>query len=88
MGTLINQPPRDYKTIDQHDVINEIKSIEEIADVTGFSVDQVIKVRSILEMKRRNSLYVANGDIFDEQIGGIGQLIEEFRRILIDLTTK
>lgn len=32
----------------------------------------------MLELQRKNNLYVANGDAFDEQLAGFGDLIKEY----------
>lgn len=60
------------------DVTNEIEEMKKIARSTGVSLDQVIQVRAILEQERRNNLYKTNGDVFDEQMAGIGELIGAF----------
>lgn len=57
------------------DVTNEIEEMKKIALSTDVSLDQVIQVRAILEQERRNNLYKTNGDVFDEQMAGIGELI-------------
>ena len=74
MGTLFNQPERGHQWVQPDDVTNEIEEMKKIARSTGVSLDQVIKVRAILEQERRNNLYKTNGDVFDEQMAGIGHL--------------
>jgi hypothetical protein len=37
----------------------------------------VISASRVLELKRQNELYVNNGDAFDEQIAGIGELLQK-----------
>lgn len=79
MGTLFNQSPRKYQhKCDANTIINEIETIKSIQTKTGLTYDQVIDTYNMLELRRKNDLYVANGDIFDEQMSGIGSLLESF----------
>lgn len=79
MGTLFNQQPRKYQhKNDINTIIDEIKKIKSIRDETGLTYDQVIETCNMLELRRKNDLYVANGDIFDEQMSGIGSLLDLF----------
>jgi hypothetical protein len=50
--------------------------MQEVAEAMAVSMDQVIKVAQILEMERGHDLYRANGDAWDEQIAGIGELLK------------
>lgn len=79
MGTLFNQSPRNYDRQESSKIIsNEIDMIKDISIKTGITVSEVIETCKMLEMRRKNNLYVHNGDAFDEQIAGIGELIVEF----------
>ena len=76
MGTLHSQPERDFKRVTQFDIEEKILRIQAVSKVTGISFDQALRVWELQEQIRRNDLFVANGDIWDEQIGGIGDAIE------------
>ena len=76
MGTLFNQPPRSsqrFKSVDVEELIDEVKRISRDKKV---SIDQVLKAMKILSLERRNELYTVNGDIFDEQMCGFGEIFE------------
>lgn len=87
MGTLFEQKPREFLHIDEKAIINEIETLKKIASKTKLSIDQVIKISEIKQLKRKNNLYVHNGDIHDEQMSGIGTLLEKidsrFERLAI-----
>ena len=79
MGTLFNQSPRDYCHVDRKkQIIEHIHYLKEIQKETGLSYEQVINTCNMLELRRKNDLYVKNGDAFDEQIAGIGELLKDF----------
>ena len=78
MGTLTDQPPRKHHRIDAEDVTDFIKEAKAIAKNQKVELSDVLEAYRILELKRKNTLYVTNGDIFDEQMAGLGKLIEEF----------
>jgi hypothetical protein len=75
MGTLFNQRERNYRQVNDEVVENYVEWAVRIAKVHKVSVRDVLYARHMLEESRRNDLYVANGDAFDEQIGGIGELL-------------
>ena len=78
MGTLFNQKERsDYATC-PNIVIWDIKEINDICKETGWTVENVLKLREIQEMERANNIYVANGDAHDEQMAGFGHLVKDF----------
>jgi hypothetical protein len=79
MGTLFNQAPRNYDRKESSKIIlDEIDMIKDMSLKTGLTVSEVIETCKMLELRRKNNLYVMNGDAFDEQIAGIGELIKEF----------
>lgn len=77
MGTLYEQPERDYRHVALHEVISDIKTIKTVAKEGGITFDQALRVFELMETKRRNDLFVDNGDIWDEQIAGIGMCIDK-----------
>ena len=42
----------------------------------------VLAAVGVLELRRQNDLYVDNGEVFDEQIGGIGRLLQQIIEVL------
>jgi hypothetical protein len=79
MGTLFHQEPRNWRSITESDIKEHIEMIKQLAKETKLTVDQVIKVEELLELERRNNLYVSNGDIHDEQMQGLGEILQEIR---------
>lgn len=77
MGTLQNPSPRDSKQVTKLGVIDLITEINSVAKETKLSFDQVFKVYELKERQRTNALYVSNGDNYDEQLAGFGELISE-----------
>lgn len=76
MGTLHSQPNRDYKQVDGDHVGAEILLIKRIAKQTDVTFDQALRVFELMEHRRRNNLFVSNGDAWDEQISGIGKALD------------
>lgn len=77
MGTLHSQPERKPLRITKDNIYDEIRDIKKISAVTDLSFDQVLSVYELLEIRRKNDLYLHNGDAFDEQISGIGSILEK-----------
>ncbi len=77
MGTLLDQPERNKMPTDLNTVQEFIADVNSICKKTGWSKDQVLKAFEMQERERRNNLYVANGNIFDEQMSGIGYLLKD-----------
>lgn len=77
MGTLFNQPKRKYQSISSDHLDSFIQDIASLSKKHGISVSDAIAAARVLELSRQNDLYVSNGDIFDEQIAGIGELLEK-----------
>ena len=78
MGTLKNQEPRKFQMVCENHIISEINSLKNIAKTTQTTYDQVIATCNMLELRRKNDLYVNNGDAFDEQMAGLGKILNEF----------
>lgn len=74
MGMLGNQDPRDHFHVDLDRFLAEVKVI---AKKHGVSIESFIEAKRVLEMDRRNSLAVQNGDYLDEQLGGFGDKLSE-----------
>ena len=82
MGTLFDQSPRNYKYVDITDVEKKLLELDALAARLGCELSEVIDVAKILEMERRNSLFADNGDVWDEQIGGIGEILQDIANIM------
>ncbi len=77
MGTLYSQTPRNYRDVEIADLDEFLSAALEISKKHKIPVADVIAASRVLQLKRTNDLYVANGDAFDEQIAGIGELLEK-----------
>ena len=82
MGTLHDQKPRNYKTVISQDAKDLIDEILDVAEATNVSFDEALRVYELLEQKRKTDCFVDNGDIWDEQISGIGQILERIATAL------
>jgi len=78
MGTLYNQSPRRYNLVECETVERHIEWAAEVAKKHKVPVSDIIEMKKVLEMERQITLSVYDGDAWDEQIGGIGDLIKEF----------
>jgi len=88
MGTLTEQPHRKYRVYDDEEVQTFIRQIKNTAKKNDLSVDQTLKVFELLEKERSNTIYVDNGNIWDEQIGGIGEIMQGIAHSLQELEGK
>lgn len=79
MGTLFDQLPRNYHDIDfERHVKADCEEIQKIAKKTKMSIAEVIEVYKINTINRLINCYVDNGNIFDEQMAGFGNLFKSF----------
>ncbi len=86
MGTLYDQPNRDYREVEaESDLEIVLKEMIRLSKEHGVSVADVIATANVMELKRRNNLFVDNGNIFDEQIAGIGQTLGSISSALENL---
>jgi sugar phosphate isomerase/epimerase len=69
MGTLYSQPVRNRY---EFDLERWIEHAIKLAAELGISVAVVVAAKAAIEQERTNDLYAANGDVFDEQVAGIG----------------
>ena len=77
MGTLNNQEPRNFMHIVKEDIQRFVEQCDDIAEETGCSITDVIQCAKVLELRRKTSAYIQNGDAFDEQISGFAKLLCE-----------
>jgi len=80
MGTLLNQPVRKSNSIQDHHIHNAIADIRKIEKEGDFDTNQAIKVYETLVLERKNDLYQANGDVHDEQLAGIGEILTDISK--------
>jgi hypothetical protein len=76
MSTLFDQPQRKFYTVNFSEIDEFLSSASKLSKKHGISITEVIAAKTALELERRNDLYAANGDAFDEQIAGIGELLQ------------
>ena len=74
MGTLFKQEPRNNYRVD--DLPRFLEEVVKLAKQHSIQVSDVIAAKHVLELERRNNLYHAHGDAFDEQVAGIGGLLK------------
>ena len=77
MGTLFSQKERNYCTVEDSHLDAFIAVIVKLSKKHGISVAEVIAAKEVLESERKNDLYVRNGDAFDEQMAGFGELLQQ-----------
>jgi len=75
MGTLLEQKPRNFRKVETKDVEERLKEFISIAKSHKVSLSDVINTAKIMEQERSNDLFAANGDIHDEQMMGIGEIL-------------
>lgn len=76
MGTLFNQPERLRHFIDREDLLYEVNRIIDVAEDSGLDIDKVIDIYKAASINRFIDCYVDDGDAFDEQIAGIGEILK------------
>lgn len=79
MGTLFHQEPRRPHYADSG-LDGFLANATKLAKKHKISVADVIAAKHALEIERQNNLYVNNGDAFDEQMSGFGELIQELNQ--------
>jgi hypothetical protein len=77
MGTLFEQLPRKDRKVSHSDLDAFLREAVSLSKIHNITVTEVIAAKKALELERRNDLYLANGNIFDEQIAGIGELLQQ-----------
>jgi hypothetical protein len=82
MGTLFDQPERDQHRVRSDYVHGFLAEASKIAKEHGIEVRDVIAAKHALEIERANDLRAADGNVFDEQIAGIGEILSGIRAAL------
>ena len=76
MGTLFHQIDRNEFKVSKNSVEKLLTDALHIATKHQVSVNTVIEVYNVLEIRRKNNLYLWNGDNFDEQMAGFGKILQ------------
>lgn len=82
MGVLGDQSKRNYWDVGKEELNYYLEEIKSIAKSKNLEVGTVIKATEVLELRRRNNLYAQNGDYFDEQMGGFGDIFRSIAEAL------
>ncbi|GAB0439506.1 hypothetical protein KYE057_29800 [Escherichia coli] len=77
MGTLGNQPCRSRYKFDDFNLANRAAALTKLAKETGVSVDTLIKLEIAMQLNRLNSILIENGDKMDENLAGIGEILQK-----------
>ena len=77
MGTLGNQPCRSRYEFDDFNLADRAASLTKGAKETGVSVDTLIKLEIAMQLNRLNSILIENGDKMDENLAGIGEILQK-----------
>ncbi|HAZ5746963.1 TPA: hypothetical protein J8D99_001402 [Escherichia coli] len=77
MGTLGNQPCRSCYEFDDFNLANRAAALTKLAKETGVSVDTLIKLEIAMQLNRLNSILIENGDKMDENLAGIGEILQK-----------
>ncbi len=72
MGTLYKQSERDYDQIDEL-IVGAFMMKYELDDTN----ENILRSIELLEYKRRTDFMINNGDRFDEQMAGFGELLRD-----------
>ena len=76
MGTLFSQSPRTSFRVSKDDLDDFLETAMKLAHKHKLKVWEVIQAKEVLELERQNDLRHNNGDIFDEQMAGLGEILQ------------
>jgi hypothetical protein len=76
MGTLFDQKPRWWLEVEDKLLESSLSTAIQLAKKYKVSPSDVIALIQALELRRRNNLFIHNGDAWDEQIGGLGEIFQ------------
>lgn len=88
MSTLFSQEPRKYHRISMSDLSDFLLDAKDLALKLKIEVKDVIAAKHALELQRTNNLYAANGDAFDEQLAGFGDILKDIHEALNTIAEK
>jgi hypothetical protein len=85
MGTIFKPTERKVETLDFGKVVQTIRSENNRGAHQNLTPSEIIETLKYIEMKRANDLALLDGHIFDEQMIGIGKLLESINEKLESL---
>lgn len=77
MGTPFDQKPRAEKAVKESELNELLSMAARLSKKHKVAVSDVLTAQRVLELRRANDLFVENGNVFDEQMGGLGKLIKD-----------
>lgn len=78
----MHQLPRNFNTVDLEVLCDIANDLDALCIEAEIKMDTAIKIYELAELRRRNNLYVINGDIHDEQMAGFGEILNEMLNIV------
>lgn len=75
---------RQYHEVDINEVSQFLNSVSELAEEHNLEKKDIIEAYKVVELRRKNNLFVSNGDIHDEQIKFISSLLKQISDRLIN----
>lgn len=88
MGTLLNKPKRQFNEVFSFDVKSIASDIKTDAREAGLELKDVIEVLKVLELRRLNKFLVDNGNTFDEQMSGLGKILDRLTELVDSIDRK
>lgn len=85
MGTLFDQPVRKNLKISDSSIYDLLSAVKQHASEHELTIDQVLQAYKIKELERKNDLLVNNGNIYDEQMAGLGGILQEISNSLDEI---
>ncbi len=82
MGTLFSQQERNFRSVSNESLDGFLSHAAKLAKKHSVTVSDVIAAATLLQLERKNDLYVANGDIHDEHMAGIGEILQSIATAL------
>lgn len=77
MGTLKDQPRRDYARVHKQGVSDTIKMLKELSKSHKITLDQAIKIYEIETLNRNIDVIVDDYDRKDEQLMGLAEYLDK-----------
>ncbi len=88
MGTLFDQPPREFFSVQNDDVKSELEFVIELSKKYKVPPADIIALMGVLEQRRKTTSDICNQDVLDEQLAGFGEIISELSDNLKELLYK
>jgi hypothetical protein len=72
-----NIAPRLQHTPNEHKINTFFNEVKELSSKHKMSIAEVIECFKVLELQRKNDLFLANGDLHDFQMSEVNELLEQ-----------